>query len=428
MLTVRNIMVALICASPVILLWDGLIMQGLISGIVAVALVITALKLRPGETEFLVSVITKLIIVAAIPALWVLLQVLPLGVLAHPIWTSAEKALGLPIAGVISVDPGASVIALGQYLSMSAVLFLSAAIAVDRRRAEWILFALTTATAAIALIVLTYNVAGVALPPFSQAQAINCTSVGIIIASAACIRAIERYETRHLGPQQPTSILLWTGAGSTAALVICITASVLGAMFWTIFASLWGLAALVSVWIIHRFALGSWGIIAIAAPALGVAILLAAYHPPQRGDSVPLAFAGPSAALKALSRRVLEDAPVVGTGAGTFVALAPIYREIDEPPPGAVAATTAATVAIELGKPMFWLITVAIAVLIFILLRASLRRGRDSFYPAMGGGCLIAIFLLAFANAGLLGIATDLIVAAVLGLAFAQSKGRVAQL
>ena len=86
-----------------------------------------------------------------------MVQMLPLRALAHPIWNSVETALGHPVAGGISVDPGASVIALGQYLSVIAVAFLSAAVAVDRQRAEWILFALTAAVTAIALIMLTYD-------------------------------------------------------------------------------------------------------------------------------------------------------------------------------------------------------------------------------------------------------------------------------
>ena len=53
-----------------------------------------------------------------------------------------ETALGHLVAGRISVDPGASVLALGQYLSVLAVAFLSAAVAVDRHRAETVLFAL----------------------------------------------------------------------------------------------------------------------------------------------------------------------------------------------------------------------------------------------------------------------------------------------
>ena len=117
----------------------------------------------------------------------------------------------------------------------------------------------------------------------------------------------------------------------------------------------YGILALACVLIIRRYALGIFGITAIAAPALGAAILLLAYHPAERSTSVLLAFAGASSpSLFALSERVLDDAPLVGTGAGTFAALAPIYRETESP--NSVAATAAAAFAIELGKPMFWLI------------------------------------------------------------------------
>ena len=133
-----------------------------------------------------------------------------------------------------------------------------------------------------------------------------------------------------------------------------------------------------------------------------------------------IAFA---ASPKAVSERVLEDAPLAGTGAGTFAAIAPIYREMDDPPPRSVASTAAA-LAIELGRPMLWLISAATVGFIILLLKASLQRGRNSFYPAMGGSCLITLLLLAMINAGLLAAASALIAAATLGLAFAQSKSR----
>ena len=386
--------------------------------------------MRPGETEFLVSIIRLPAAVAAVPALWVLVQVLPLRVLAHPIWKSAETALGHPVAGGISVDPGASVIALGQYLSVIAVAFLSAAVAVDRQRAEWILFALTAAVTAIALIMLTHDLffPGAWLSAFAREQAINCVGIGTIIASGACIRTIERYETRYSSPQRSVPVLLWTFVACSAALAIC-AAAVLDAAREVLIATRYGILALACVLIIRRFALGPFGTTAIIVPALGIAILLMAAHPAERGKSVPLAFAGASSPLlTALNERVLEDAPLVGTGAGTFAALAPIYREIDDPPPGATAATAAAAFAVELGKPMFWLIAAATVGCIFILLRASLYRGRDSFYPAMGGSCLITLLLLSFNNAGLFGTASSSIAAAVIGLAIAQSKSRTAKL
>jgi hypothetical protein len=86
----------------------------------------------------------------------------------------------------------------------------------------------------------------------------------------------------------------------------------------------------------------------------------------------------------------------------------------------------AATFTIELGRPMLWLLALVIAGSILIFLRAALLRGRDSFYPAMGGGCLVTLLLLIFMNAGLLGNATGLIVAVMFGVSIAQSKGRTA--
>lgn len=429
MSTTRFILVALICASPAILLWDGLITLGLVAEIAAISLVITARTLRPGETGLLVSIIRPLIVVAAVPALWIVIQALPLRVFAHPIWKSAEVALAHPLGGAISVDPGASILALGQYLSMAAVAFLSAAVAVDRQRAEWILFALTSAVTAVALILLVHKLFFPAgwLAAGSQVEAIDCTAMGIIIAGAACIRSIERYETGHGGPQRSAAALQWTFIACCAALMICTAVLLFDATWQVLFAAGYGFFALASVMLIRRFDLGLVAITGFAVPALGVAILLVAAHPMQRGTSVSLTFAeASSSSLIALSERVLDDAPLVGTGAGTFAAIAPIYREINDPPPEPSAATSAATFAIELGQPMLWLIVAAMTATVIILLRASLQRGRDAFYPAMGGSCLISVLLLAFINSGLLGTTMALIIVATLGLAFAQSKSRSA--
>jgi hypothetical protein len=83
--------------------------------------------------------------------------------------------------------------------------------------------------------------------------------------------------------------------------------------------------------------------------------------------------------------------------------------------------------AIELGRPMLWLIVATIVFSILFLLRASLKRGRDSFYPTAGASCLITLLFLSFTNAGVLGSAAAIIAAATLGLAIAQSKSRSVQ-
>jgi hypothetical protein len=422
---VRFILVVLICEAPALLLWDGPLAQTLIVGVGASTLLITVRSLRPLETKFFTSLIRPVALAAAIPALWIVMQVIPIRALAHPIWKTAGTALGRSLTGAISIDPGLSLLALSQYLSITAVAFVSSAIAVDRNRAEWLLFALTGSCSLIALIALldvSFS-SGVAASQLMPAAAIDCAALGTIFASAAGIRAVDRYETRRSnGPA-----LLPTSIASSAALSICSLALLLHGTQQVVIAGACGCATLVWIKIMRRFALLGLSFIGVSLAALIAALFLLTMQPIEQGKSLLLAFAPSSPAATATSERMLTDAPLAGTGAGTFVALQPIYHEIDESQANPVAPTTAATLAIELGKPMFWLIVVATLSFSLILFAASLRRGRDSFYPAMGGGCLITLLLLAFINNGLLAIATEVIVAASLGLAIAQSKSRTAK-
>jgi hypothetical protein len=421
------ILVALICISPIILLRDGLAMQSLVAEAIGVALAIAAITLRPGETEFLVSINRSLLILALVPILWIVFQILPLRIFAHPIWASAEAALGHTITGTVSVDVGASVLSLGQYIVLAGATLLSAAIALERRRAEVLLFTLTYAAAIIAVIVLTraWLLPSLQFSPFLRAQAAVCVAMGTIVASAACIRTIERYETRGTRRRRSGSTLP-TFMGCSTALAICAATLVLDGTREEQVAAACGIVLLGCITIIRRLKLHLWGIAIIAASVTAAAILLVAAQPSERGRSLLLSFAVSSpTSPPSVSGRILKDAPLVGTGAGTFAAVASIYRGMDDPPAGSVAATAAAGLGIELGRPMLWLIVAATVALIVVLLNCSLRRGRDSFYSAMGASCLATMLLLSFVNAGLQGIAAGVIAAVALGLAIAQSKSRM---
>jgi len=423
---VRDILFALTCAAPAILLWDGLIIQGLVAGVVATVLMITARRLRPNETDFFISIIRPLAAVAAVPALWMVIQLLPLRPLAHPVWDSAAAAFGYPLGGAISIDLGLSIIALGKYICVTAVVLVAAAVAVDRQRAEWLLVAVTIATALIALIVVAYDlVPRLRLPRFAIAQGIDCAAVGTIVAGAAILRTIEPRENRHASAS--ALYLFQSTMASSIALAICWLALLIDRTRAVSGAAACGLAILVCAKIMRRLGRAALGLTVIALLVTIAALLLVTITPVERGENLLVAFATSSpASSTALTARMLSDAPLVGTGAGTFSALAPIYREINDPPADPMAATTAADASIELGAPMFWLIVAATVGAIFILLIASLHRGRDSFYSAMGGGCLATLLLLAFTNAGVFGTATSLIAAVALGLAFAQCKSRIA--
>ena len=88
------------------------------------------------------------------------------------------------------------------------------------------------------------------------------------------------------------------------------------------------------------------------------------------------------------------------------------------------ASTAAAKIAIELGRPMLWILSGATLLVIVALVRGALRRGRDSFYPALGAGSVIALLIASFANAGVFTPAVSIVAAAIVGLGFAQSSGR----
>ncbi len=406
-------------------------MHAIVAGLAAAGIGVLALTIRPGENQFLISVIRPGAVLAAIPALWIVVQILPLRPIAHPIWNSAAGALGHPLAGSISIDFGASVMALGLYLSIIAIALLSAAVAVDRQRASWILFTLMAATSLIAVILPFHDLAGLTFlndigALSERAQAVDCTAIGTIIATAAGFRTLERRESSRANAGKSAPALLWPFIAIYATLVVCIISLAVSSSGAAMIATGYGFGALVAVAAIRRLGFGPWGIAAIAVPAIGLAVLLIASEPGLRTKGAVLAFARSPTALTSVSQRVLDDAPWTGTGAGTFAAIMPIYRDIDDPETS-TAPTAVAALSIELGRPMLWLIVAVIVGAIVILLRSSLLRGRDFFYPAAGAGCLITLLSLSFMNPGILGTATSVIAAAVLGLALAQSKSRAIQ-
>src|SRR5262245_18118949 len=210
---------------------------------------------------------------------------------------------------------------------------------------------------------------------------------------------------------------------SFAACWIAISFNATGPL---IFAIICGLATLIIVVSIRRLGLGSWGCSAIIATAMVAVISIVVVHLPTRTTDLTLAFVthGP---LVSITGHILADGTWVGTGAGRFAALLHIYRDVDDLVAGSAAPSSAAAIAVEMGRPFLWTaVAVATAAAMF-LLRGSLRRGRDSFYSAAGASCIVVLAVLSFINAGLFGATTAIIAPAILGLALAQSRGRAVQ-
>lgn len=424
------ILVSLILATPITIIFDGPIIPGVLAAVAAMSLAIVGLRICPREASFLSSVIGPASFVAIFPAIWILVQAMPLPSLgaAHPIWKSAAAALALPIAGSISIDPGATLISFVRYLSATAIAFAAAAVAIDRRRAEWIFFALTIAMTVIALMPLA---AGLGLLTFLNSEgfeqqrvaAIDCAGLGVIFTVAAALHTSERSKARK--PDQTAPLIRPAIVTWLTGLAICLLTVIIAATGATYFAVIFGVATIVAASIVRRFSFGTWGIAAILSIITLAATAAVAFQPGIRTLDLTVAFATQAPApLIAVTQRVVSETAWTGTGAGTFAAILPIYRDIDELATGRVAPTAAAAIAVEMGRPFFWAILMAAIALALSLVRGALLRRRDSYYSTAGASCVVAITLLSFANVGPLSTSVMLIGSVAIGLAIAQSKGR----
>ena len=420
------LLASLIGVIPEILVIDETIIDGFILAVVAIGIAIVALDMRPGEAGRLIDLLRTVAIVALIPAIWMLIQIVPLSVVgwAHPVWTSAAAALGRSIAGTISIDSGATLLSLSRYLCFTGIVLLSTAVSIERARARLMLMLLTGVTTLIAAELMSYQLGyfRVFLGEFGDtikhAEALDSAALGLILSACLGIRALERYETR---PERTLAKLALAVVACTGAFAICLGALLLNWDRIVFFGISYGLAILISVAAIRRLRVGRWGKSGLVSLAILGAVGFIAATPGIQGLDLTLVWSSRISGSDAIAQRILSDVAWTGTGAGTFEFLLPIYRAADETGVSA-APTAAASIAIEIGRPMLLVVMSMILFGIWMLIHGALRRGRDSFYPGAGAGCLVALLILAFGNSGVLGTATSSLAGAVLGLALAQSR------
>lgn len=424
------LLILLVLASPLFLIFDGTLIHGMIAAVAAVLVAIVGMRIRSGEAEFLSSLIRPLALVAAVPFLVILIQLMPLASLglANSIWQSAGAALSRPVLGSITVDPGATLICMARYLSLAGLSFAASAVAIDRRRAKWILFALVTAAALTTLMMLaaefgvgaTLNIHDRAL---SVSAATDTAALGIILAVAGALQALEYAGTPSLARDRP-AMFLPVFVLCLVALATCLFAVVKYAASGVYFALIFGVVTFVAAIITRRFELDIWGYSAAAATIAVIAVAAVALRTDGVRD-LTFAFAdSPQSPSIILARRILAETSWLGTGAGTYAAILPIYRDISELGIGDVAPTAAAVIAIEMGRPFLWAAMIGASALVVVLLRGAARRRRDSLYPIAGASCVVTMIVLAFNNHGVFHTTVLVIAVTTVGLAIAQSKSR----
>jgi hypothetical protein len=430
-----RLLVLLIGLSPLFLLTDSLLIHGILAAYVAVMVLIVAWSIRPGEAAFLSGIIRPAVIFAVAPAIWILLQAIPMPLdgIRHPIWSSAETALGRTLWGSISIDPGDTLLALTRYFSACGLFFVAAAVTIDRQRAEAILLWLAGVATVLALTLIVHNLGGfVFLGEISsigtRASMTAAVTLGTVLSSATIIYAIERYETRRSRADFSRGLFLLMIVSSLGALVLSLIAVALFTSRPALFAALSGLGTFILIVGFRRIGLGAGLGILLAGVAVAVPLSILAGNFFVKGPDLSLRFlADAPKSLVDLTQRMISDSNWAGSGAGTYGALLPIYQDTSNSVVASVAPTTAAGFSIELGHPALWVTIAAFLAAIGWLTHGALQRGRDSFFTAAGASCTVVVALEAFFDASLSASTTIVPAMSILGLAVAQSVSRTAR-
>jgi hypothetical protein len=429
---VLAVLLGLIGCTPVVLFLDGSVLLGFCATVISIGLVLSAFMMLPGEAAHLGALSRKFLVAALIPVLFVIFQTVPLplfGRLASPVWQSVADAFGTAVTPTVSIDIGATVLCLCRYLAWIGLGLLTCAITIDRKRAELVLFALTVAAVVIAAALVINDVADFrslneAHDPVARGAALDAAALGVLFCAACIIRSYERFETRRASDSRSIVWFLRNIVICAIGFIICAVAVVITNLRIELFAIAGGLAVFIGIYLVRRIGLGLGGAVSVAliGGVFIVGVISSNFTAGPKDFS--LKFGSPSNPSTAMTTRMLDNNPLFGNGGGSYHDLVPIYRSVNDPAEGIEPPTAAAQLSLEAGRSGLWAAMLAVAVLVALLIRAALSRGRDSFYCAAAASSLLALGIGSFGNPGLFGMSTLILTGAMLGLALGQSRSR----
>ncbi|MBW5438049.1 hypothetical protein FXB41_25805 [Bradyrhizobium canariense] len=397
---------------------------GAVSAILAVAMFAIAILIpAPALTQLARLLRPVFIITLAAPALWMILQVIPIPVreFGNPIWATAAAALNEPLAARLTVDVHATMLSLAQYIAVIAAALITALVALDRERAAHFLYVFTSIGAFVSAFLVSRAISSFAITSAgeqsrTQTNGSVAAVLGALLAAGIAIRAADQL-LRRPQPRRSAVGAIITLTGAILSLAVCTAAILASSDAAIAVATLIGAGTLVAVYSIRKWFFGVWGTAGVLATA--AVILLASYTviPIKRDTDVLIAL---STQNQTATERMLQDTGPTGSGAGAFQALLPIYRDIGmsamrERP------TVAAAIAVGMGRPFLYGLMAVFMLVAFILFKRSLSRRSDYIYAAVGAATSVSLPILALAEGGATDLASSFLVAALYGMAFAQS-------
>lgn len=429
------VVVGLACLAPFACLSNTLLISAAVAILVAVALA-TLLwgkvdcvpeKLRPG--------IRIPLILLCLVIFWAFIQLLPLGFvgLANPIWKSASQALGDHLIGSVSVDTGATLIALGQAVMLLGLVLVTVNVASDRARAGHLLMVLVYAGIAFTVLCLAGRFllspdSGIRLR-IERLSPASLFGVWLVIATAYATKAIQRARSALFGAP---GVILHARMDLLKAAALFVPAS-LGVVVFGNTNVYWIVALALTIYLtmmmMRRTGLGEFFYFLATAGVLLLGIVLRNPLKADSGSGGLAAIAGDQSQIAAITLSAIRENLWLGTGWGTFASAFPAYRtaeielsvSADRPPTAALAA------ALELGMPVALLLAAAIIAVVVLTWRGAFRRGRDAHLPAMTAVVGTLFLLSAIAEVGLATQGGLMLFAVIVGLGLAQIEGQTSQ-
>jgi hypothetical protein len=415
-----TLLVALLVVSPLSLFYDGPSVQAALTVWAALAVGASALFLSASEVDPLRRILRVPLLLALVPLLVMLLQLAPLPFFVPPIWSSAATALDVSLVPRVTVDSGATVLAILRYLTFCAVTLATIAICLDRHRAQLVLIVLCAICVCAGLLLFFVELvapdtlareggAG-ALAPFGDLAAL-----GIVLSAALALHAFFARDPKRAGAASATAGLA-IGLG-VFGFFLCAIAVGFFAPERVLLRAVAGLAVIGLFLAARRMRARSWELGGLAALIVLAGVIIVA------GRATPGELtlrAVPFLSASSLAQRIFADTGWFGNGAGSYAAMVPLYLGSDAAAQAA-APTIAAKFMIEFGAPVALLFVALAAALVVLLFRRALGRRRDGLYPALASAIVAMVAIRAFADAAIAVSANVVLTAAIIGLGLAQS-------
>ena len=379
----------------------------------------------------------------ALAMFWAVFQTVPFSPAAwhHPLWRSAAEALGTSRTGSISLDPAASRESIVRIASYAGIFWLAFQCCRDRERSRSVLTAVAMGCAGYALYGLVVKFSGTDTILWFEKTAyhdlvtgtfVNRNSfatfagLGLLCATAALREGLKRVCEGASGPRERLRRLLveephrngtLLGAWFVLAVALLLTESRAGTA-----ASVLALLVFFSTLAMRRGVSARSLILPAAGLTLAAATLvdLSGEGLEQRLWTTRTDWETRSEIYEQTGKAI-RDAPVFGTGLGTFETVYRVYRT------GRIGATVARAhndyleIALELGIPAAVCFLGALAGLALVCAAGIFARRRDAVLPATGFAACVLAGAHALVDFSLQIPAVAATFALVLGAAAAQS-------